>query len=98
MLQSLPNSVLQMSVIFLSIVIEALPFVLLGCLISRGAASFSDARTSDIKKSCQRINWPPLQWGVVLGVFFPSCECGIVPIVNQFVKKTYQSPRLLLLC
>ena len=34
MLQSLPNSVLQMSVIFLSIVIEALPFVLLGCLIS----------------------------------------------------------------
>ncbi len=47
MLQSLPNSVLQMSVIFLSIVIEALPFVLLGCLISGGAASFSDARTSD---------------------------------------------------
>lgn len=34
MFQALPNSVLQMSVIFLSIVIEALPFVLLGCLIS----------------------------------------------------------------
>ena len=25
--------------------------------------------------------------GCGLGVFFPSCECGIVPIVNQFVKK-----------
>lgn len=30
----IPNSVLQMSTIFLSIVIEALPFVLLGCIIS----------------------------------------------------------------
>ncbi|EMF0170221.1 permease, partial [Enterococcus hirae] len=25
--------------------------------------------------------------GSVLGFFFPSCECGIVPIVHQFVKK-----------
>lgn len=34
MFQFLPNSVLQMSTIFLSIIIEALPFVMLGCLIS----------------------------------------------------------------
>lgn len=34
MFSFIPNSVLQMSTIFLSIVIEALPFVLLGCLIS----------------------------------------------------------------
>lgn len=25
--------------------------------------------------------------GSILGFFFPSCECGIVPIVHQFVKK-----------
>ena len=34
MFNHLPNSFLQMSMIFLSIVIEALPFVLLGCIIS----------------------------------------------------------------
>ncbi len=34
MFNFLPHSVLQMSTIFLSIVIEAIPFVLLGCLIS----------------------------------------------------------------
>ena len=38
MFNFLPHSVLQMSTIFLSIVIEAIPFVLLGCLISRSAA------------------------------------------------------------
>lgn len=34
MFQFLPHSVLQMGTIFLSIVIEALPFVMLGCVIS----------------------------------------------------------------
>ena len=63
MLQSLPNSVLQMSVIFLSIVIEALPFVLLGCLISGALQVFLTPER--VTKTCQRINWPPLQWGVV---------------------------------
>lgn len=33
-----------------------------------------------------------------LGIFFPSCECGIVPIVHQFVKKAYQFTQRLLLC
>ncbi|MFV0557981.1 MAG: permease [Enterococcus sp.] len=85
MFDQLPNSVLQMSMIFLSIVIEALPFVLLGCVISGALNVFLTP---------ERVNrWLPknkiasIAMGCGLGFFFPSCECGIVPIVNQFVKK-----------
>ena len=85
MLQSLPNSVLQMSVIFLSIVIEALPFVLLGCLISGALQVFLTPER--VTKILPKNKLASIAMGCGLGVFFPSCECGIVPIVNQFVKK-----------
>ncbi len=85
MFQALPNSVLQMSVIFLSIVIEALPFVLLGCLISGALQVFltPERVTRLLPKKQIGIDHSWL-WS---GGLFPSCECGIVPIVNQFVKK-----------
>lgn len=85
MFQSLPNSVLQMSVIFLSIVIEALPFVLLGCLISGALQVFLTPER--VTKILPKNKLASIAVGCGLGVFFPSCECGIVPIVNQFVKK-----------
>ncbi|WP_291291965.1 permease [Enterococcus sp.] len=85
MLQGLPNSVLQMSVIFLSIVIEALPFVLLGCLISGALQVFLTPER--VTKILPKNKLASIAMGCGLGVFFPSCECGIVPIVNQFVKK-----------
>jgi uncharacterized membrane protein YraQ (UPF0718 family) len=85
MLQALPNSVLQMSVIFLSIVIEALPFVLLGCLISGALQVFLTPER--VTKILPKNKLASIAMGCGLGVFFPSCECGIVPIVNQFVKK-----------
>ena len=50
MFQFLPNSVLQMSTIFLSIIIEALPFVMLGCLISGALHVF-------LKKCYLKINF-----------------------------------------
>ena len=85
MLQCVPNSVLQMSVIFLSIVIEALPFVLLGCLISGALQVFLTPER--VTKILPKNKLASIAMGCGLGVFFPSCECGIVPIVNQFVKK-----------
>lgn len=85
MFSFIPNSVLQMSTIFLSIVIEALPFVLLGCLISGALQVFL---TPDrVKRWLPDNRFLSILTGSVLGFFFPSCECGIVPIVHQFVKK-----------
>ncbi len=85
MFSFLPNSVLQMSTIFLSIVIEALPFVLLGCLISGALQVFLTPER--VKRWLPENRFLSILTGSVLGFFFPSCECGIVPIVHQFVKK-----------
>ncbi|EOL42278.1 ABC transporter membrane protein [Enterococcus phoeniculicola] len=85
MFELLPHSVLQMSTIFLSIVIEALPFVLLGCLIS--GALYVFLTPERVQKFLPKNKLLSIAAGCGMGFFFPSCECGIVPIVNQFVKK-----------
>ncbi|MCJ0566488.1 permease [Enterococcus cecorum] len=85
MFQQLPHSFLQMSMIFLSIVIEALPFVLLGCIIS--GALYVYLTPERVKKFLPNNKFLSILVGSTMGIFFPSCECGIVPIVNQFVRK-----------
>ena len=56
---------------------------MLGCLIS-GALHVFNTRTS--KKVLPKNKFLSICVGSFLGFFFPSCECGIVPIVHQFVK------------
>lgn len=85
MFQQLPHSFLQMSMIFLSIVIEALPFVLLGCIISGALHVYLTPER--VKKILPNNKFLSILVGSTMGIFFPSCECGIVPIVNQFVRK-----------
>lgn len=85
MFSFLPDSVLQMSTIFLSIVIEALPFVLLGCIISGALQVFLTPER--VNRMLPKNKILSIAFGSVMGFFFPSCECGIVPIVHQFVKK-----------
>ncbi|MEQ6207772.1 permease [Enterococcus mundtii] len=85
MFSFIPNSVSQMGTIFLSIVIEALPFVLLGCIISGALQVFLTPER--VKRWLPENRFLSIIVGSILGFFFPSCECGIVPIVHQFVKK-----------
>lgn len=85
MFQFLPNSVLQMGTIFLSIIIEAFPFVLLGCLISGALQTFLTPKR--VQQFLPKNKFLSIVVGSCLGFFFPSCECGIVPIVNQFMRK-----------
>ncbi len=96
MFSFIPNSVLQMSTIFLSIVIEALPFVLLSCLISGALQVFLTPER--VKRWLPENRIFSIFTGSILGFFFPSCECGIVPIVHQFVKKACRFTQHLLLC
>ncbi|MGM0169517.1 hypothetical protein IGI39_003833 [Enterococcus sp. AZ135] len=85
MFNFLPHSVLQMSTIFLSIVIEAIPFVLLGCIISGALQVFLTPER--VRKILPENKFLAILVGSFLGFFFPSCECGIVPIVTQFMRK-----------
>ncbi|MGT2894874.1 permease [Streptococcus entericus] len=85
----LPHSVLQLFAIFLSIIIEALPFVFLGAILS----GFIDVFVTPDRLQ----SWLPknkvlsIVFGTFIGFVFPSCECGIVPIVGRFLKKKVPS-------
>lgn len=82
---SLPQSFLQMNTIFISILIEALPFVTLGVLISGIIQIFITEEM--IAKVMPKNRVLAVLFASFLGICFPSCECGIVPIVRRLVTK-----------
>lgn len=84
-LQNLPASVLQAGAIFLSIMIEALPFVLIGSLISGFIEVY--VTPDRVHKALPKNRWLRILFGTFIGFIFPSCECGIVPIVNRLLEK-----------
>ncbi|EJN93451.1 permease [Streptococcus ratti] len=85
----LPASVLQCLAIFLSIIIEALPFILLGAILSGFIEVYL---TPDlVQKYLPKHKIPRILFGTFIGFIFPSCECGIVPIVNRFLEKKVPS-------
>lgn len=83
--QQLPTSVLQMGAIFLSIIIEALPFVLIGSVISGFIEVYITPDT--VHRYLPQNKVLRILFGTFIGFLFPSCECGIVPIVNRFLEK-----------
>ncbi|HGD2279606.1 TPA: permease [Streptococcus agalactiae] len=85
----LPDSVLQWFAIFISIIIEALPFVLLETILSGIIEVFI---TPDIvNKFLPKNKFLRVLFGTFVGFVFPSCECGIIPIINRFLEKKVPS-------
>lgn len=89
--QSLPPSILQAGAIFLSIMIEALPFVLIGSLISGWIEVY--ITPNKVYEFLPRNRWGRIFFGTFIGFLFPSCECGIVPIINRFLEKRCPATR-----
>jgi hypothetical protein len=71
--------------IFLSIFIEAVPFLLLGSLVSGFIAIFVD-RTM-IERFAPRQPLLASLAGASLGLLFPVCECGVVPVTRRLYQK-----------
>lgn len=82
---SLPQRFLEMNTIFISILIEALPFVTLGVLISGVIQIFVTEEM--IAKIMPKNKILAVIFAGFIGILFPSCECGIVPIVSRLVAK-----------
>ncbi|ENQ3107692.1 hypothetical protein SAMN04488168_11249 [Bacillus sp. 491mf] len=81
----LPKAFLQMNTIFISILIEALPFVLIGVFISGFIQMFV---TEDmVARWMPKNRFLSVLLAVFLGMMFPGCECGIVPIVRRLIGK-----------
>jgi uncharacterized membrane protein YraQ (UPF0718 family) len=70
---------------FLALAFEGLPFVLVGSLISGAIAAFVPSRiiTGFLPKN---LFLSTLVCGL-LGLCFPVCECGIVPVVRRLINK-----------
>ncbi|MEW4353669.1 permease [Streptococcus pneumoniae] len=85
----LPESILQAGAIFLSIMIEALPFVLIGSIISGFIEVY--VTPDRVYRSLPKNKWGRIFFGTFIGFIFPSCECGIVPIITRFLDKKVPS-------
>jgi uncharacterized membrane protein YraQ (UPF0718 family) len=80
-----PPSLLNLNTIFLSILIEALPFVLIGVLIAGMIQIF--VTEEHIQRWIPKNKIMAVIMSCVVGALFPACECGIVPIVRRLVSK-----------
>ena len=71
--------------IFTSIVVEALPFVLLGAIVSAGIEVFVPDGTFE---RIARLPLPLQVPGAALGgLAFPVCECGSVPVARRLITR-----------
>jgi uncharacterized protein len=82
---SISNTLLQFNTIFLSILIEALPFVIISLFLSGIIQIFVTEEM--ISKIIPKNRYLAVVLAAFLGVFFLTCECGIVLIVNRLIKK-----------
>lgn len=81
----LPPSLLNLNTIFLSILIEAFPFVLIGVLIAGMIQIF--VTEDHISKWIPKNKYMAVIMSCSVGALFPACECGIVPIIRRLVGK-----------
>jgi uncharacterized membrane protein YraQ (UPF0718 family) len=82
---TLPNSFFNVNTIFLSIVLEAIPFILLGVFVSALIQSFVSENT--IQRLVPRNAYLAVIPAALLGIIFPICECAIIPVVRRLIKK-----------
>lgn len=81
----------SIATIFLSILIEALPFILLGAFVSAVIQLFVSSNW--IIKQISKGNWRSFFIAAGAGFFLPICDCGMVPIISGLLKKDTPLPQ-----
>lgn len=76
--------------IFLGIFIEAAPFLLLGTLASGLVEVF--VGQDELQRLAPRSPLAASLFGGVMGLFFPVCECGVVPLTRRLFRKGLSTP------
>ncbi|KEQ21847.1 permease [Paenibacillus tyrfis] len=71
--------------LFISIILEALPFVLLGVLVSALLQMFVSEQT--IRRLTPKNPVLGILFACGVGIIFPLCECGMVPVIRRLVLK-----------
>lgn len=74
--------------IFLGIIIEALPFILLGVVLSALLAHY--VKEEKLLKLIPKNRFLGILVATLIGFVFPVCECGNVPLARRLVQKGVQ--------
>src|SRR6476646_7626461 len=80
-----PGSFFNVNTIFLSIILEAIPFILLGVFVSAIIQSFISENA--IQRILPRNAYLAVIPAALLGIIFPIGECAIIPVVRRLIKK-----------
>ena len=75
----------NISIIFISIFFESLPFLLLGSLISSIIETFVSDDT--LAKLIPKNKILGCIVGIILGFFLPACDCAVIPVSKRLIKK-----------
>jgi uncharacterized membrane protein YraQ (UPF0718 family) len=70
---------------FISIIYEALPFIVLGVVIAGLLEEFVPQQA--IAKIVPRNHVLAIAIGALLGLIFPMCECGIIVVMKRLLRK-----------
>ncbi|MNS26853.1 putative permease [compost metagenome] len=82
---SLPDLLTNFKALFISIILEALPFMLFGVLFSSILEVFVSEAT--VRRLIPRNPLLAVLFSCVLGFIFPICECGLTPVVRRLIHK-----------
>lgn len=77
--------ILNFKTIFLGIIIEALPFILISVIVSSVLHNFVSEEL--IQRVLPKDKMSSIVLSCLLGMIFPACDCGMVPIVRRLVMK-----------
>ncbi|MGO4107701.1 permease [Paenibacillus sp. YAF4_2] len=75
----------EFKIVFLSIILEAFPFILLGVIFSALLQVF--VTDEMIQKMTPKHHIVGILFGALLGLIFPLCECGMIPVVRRLIRK-----------
>ena len=84
------ETVTNLHLIFFSIIVEALPFVILGVIGSMLLETFISPDL--VRRLLPRTWFLGILVSGLLGFLFPFCECGLVPIVRRLMEKGVPAP------
>ena len=75
----------SLAIVFISIVLEAIPFMLVGALIGGFIEAFvsRERLTTMLPKK----GWRTVCVAAAAGILFPVCECAVVPVVRRLIGK-----------
>lgn len=79
------NWIFSFTRIFLSIIMEGFPFIMIGAFVSSLIHLYVSEKT--IKKLIPKNNLKGILMAGLVGLIFPVCECAIVPIARRLIKK-----------